>query len=124
MLGTDDTDLRELVQRLAVARWSGRLPPDLGDAVLDLLRDLESRTERKRARDYWLRRAAERFSGSAWIRAGLVHAELVAQSRARNPPCLDPDLDWRGCVRAALQVDSRVPSRKTVARALELDTAR
>lgn len=119
---TDDTDLRDLVARLHVARWSGRLPPDLGDALLDVLDGLASRTERRRVRDYWLRRAAERFSGSAWVRAGIVHAELIVQSRVRDPECRDPDCDWRGCVLAALRVDDRVPSRKQVARIL--DTAR
>ena len=119
---TDDTDLRELVARLRVARWSGLLPPDLGDALLDVFDAMSSRAERRRARDYWLRRAAERFSGSAWVRAGIVHADLIAQSRQRWPECRDPDTDWRGCVSAALQVDPRVPSRKQIARIL--DTAR
>lgn len=120
MHATTDDDLRDLVQRLHVARWTGRLPRDLGDAVLDLLRDMESRTERRRSRDYWLRRAGERFSGSAWVRAGIVHAELVTQASMRDPPCRDPDDDWRGCVHAALMIDGRVPTRKTVARILDL----
>lgn len=117
-----NTDLRDLLARLHVARWSGRLPPDLGDALLDVLDGMASRTERRRVRDYWLRRAGERFSGSAWVRAGWVHAELIAQARQRWPDCRDPDCDWRGCVLAALRVDDRVPSRKQIARIL--DTAR
>jgi hypothetical protein len=116
----DDDDLRDILQRLQVARWTGHLPGDLGDALLDLVGAMESPSQRRRSRDYWIQRAGERFSGSAWVRAGIVHAELVAQSRDRNAPCRDPDIDWRGCIRAALMVDPHIPSRKQVARILDI----
>lgn len=121
--GTDSADLRDLVQRLSVARWSGRLPPDLGDALLDLLSGIESATERRRERDHWLRVAGRFWSGSPWVRAQYVHAELTAQARRPILETTDPET-FRGAVRASLMTDPRVPSRKTVARALELDTAR
>lgn len=117
------TDLRDLVARLHVARWTGRLPPDLGDAVLDLLSGIESAAARRRDRDRWLRVAGRFWSGSPWVRARFVHAEMVAQARRPILETLDPEA-FRGAVRAALLIDPRVPSRKTIARALELDTAR
>lgn len=120
---TDDADLRDVVARLQVARWTGRLPRDLADSVLDLLAAIESATERRRTRDHWLRVAGRFWSGSAWVRARFVHAELVLQARRPIVETLAPET-FRGAVRAALLIDSRVPSRKTIARALELDTAR
>lgn len=121
--GTDRADLRDLVARLNVARWTGRLPVDLADAVLDLLSGIESAATRRRDRDHWLRIAGRFWSGSAWVRARFVHAELALQARRPIVETLDPET-FRGAVRAALLIDSRVPSRKTIARALELDTAR
>lgn len=118
----DTEAMPELIARLHVARWSGKLPADLGDALLDLIGELESSTQRRASRDAWLRRAGERFSGSAWVRAGIVRDEMLAQVRERRPPLRDPSVDWRGCVRAALLIDRRVPSRKQLARIL--DTAR
>lgn len=119
----DDLDLRDVLARLYVARWSGRLPADLGDSLLDLVNELTSRTQRRRDRDHWLRVAGRFWSGSPWVRAQYVHAELTAQARRPIAETLDPET-FRGAVRASLLIDSRAPSRKTVARALELDTAR
>lgn len=117
---TDAADLRDLVARLHVARWTGRLPTDLADGVLDVLGELESATARRADRNAWLRRAASRFSGSAWIKAGILRVEMLAQARQRWPECRDPDVDWRGCVRASLHIDSHIPSRKQLARILDM----
>ncbi len=114
-----DADLRELVQRLNVARWTGRLPADLGDALLDVLDSLESRTQRRADRDRWLQRAASKFGGSAWTRAGIVRDELLVQSAERDAPFRDPNSDWRGCVAAARSADPRIPSRKQLARIID-----
>ena len=119
---TDDADLRDVVARLQVARWTGRLPRDLADSVLDLLAAIESATERRRTRDHWLRVAGRFWSGSPWVRARYLHAELAAQSRRPIVEALHPET-FRGAIRAALLTDPRVPSRKTIARALELDKA-
>ncbi|MBK7146790.1 MAG: hypothetical protein IPH76_16875 [Xanthomonadales bacterium] len=119
MLGIDDRGLRDVLARLHVAAWSGRLPRDLGDCLIDIIGTMESRTQRRRERDVWLRRAASRFSGSAWVRAGIVRAELLVQAAERDAPCRDPDSDWRGCVAAARAADPRIPSRKQLARILD-----
>ena len=115
----DDPGLRDVLARLHVAAWSGQLPRDLGDALIDIIGTMESRTQRRADRDRWLRRAGSRFSGSAWIRASIVRAELLVQAAERDAPCRDPDRDWRGCVAAARAADPRVPSRKQLARILE-----
>ena len=112
-----DADVAEYLaylERLRVARDTGRLPPDVGRWAVRELSESMSVTTRQMARNRLLQEAARRLSGSTWAKARRLQGEILAlrgeRPRHRRAPGHVIDTAITRAIRDALHLDPGAPT--------------